>query len=854
MPTPREILIGWANDQDNWARAIASEVLVSGKELPEETLTNVYQIFLAEKELTLDEPTTVPPITLTSTRESTTQELRLLYVKDVTNVNILAPQQEITFNKTASLFFGENASGKSGYVRILKRLAAVRSAEPILDDFRSTSSSPPHSVLGYKLGSVEHSFEWNDETGIFPFSRISIFDSRAVSIHVDEDLTYTYTPADLALFRHTHAAADQIKNRLERDQREKRPAGNPFVSRFARDTVVYPKVESLGPFSDLQGLSALANVTPEEAATIEWLRNSVEALRPQSIESRLELALADKSLYNSMLLTAKTILEFDSGAYNEIIQRAEAAKQRYTEVTDTAFAGEDIPGVLSDSWRAFVQSGENYITYLDMPDYPLEGAKCIYCQQDLERASIKLLAKYRDYCNNAARLQLDAADRDRVSATRAIANLDSHPLEVSLERKLAAADNQGNIPEVITKSRNLISDFKPSLETIVKGDRLNGFEEVHQVALQVDELCRNAVAQIEELVGALTAQAEERQRSFTQESAKLRNLEARMTLQALLPEITDYVERAKWASKASTIISSRFPTLLRSLTEASKIASEQLVNSDFERLFQEECRALAAPTVSLDFPGRRGQPARRKTLAPNYRLSDVLSEGEQKVIALADFLAEASLQTVPSPIVFDDPVNSLDYKRLKHVVDRIVRLSEHRQVIVFTHSIWFATELLSRFEDATDRCSYFDVSQSDGISGIVTSGTHPRWDTVSQTKGRINSLLQGAGAASGETQTALIEKAYDTIRTWCEVVVEQELLCHVTQRYQPHVAMTMLPRIKADRLSAAISVILPIFEKACRMMAGHSQPLETLSVRPSLDELRQDWQSLQRALEDYKRN
>jgi wobble nucleotide-excising tRNase len=40
----------------------------------------------------------------------------------------------------------------------------------------------------------------------------------------------------------------------------------------------------------------------------------------------------------------------------------------------------------------------------------------------------------------------------------------------------------------------------------------------------------------------------------------------------------------------------------------------------------------------------------------------VLSEGE-KVIALADFLAEASLKPA-APVIFDDPINSLDYKRL----------------------------------------------------------------------------------------------------------------------------------------------------------------------------------------------
>jgi hypothetical protein len=73
----------------------------------------------------------------------------------------------------------------------------------------------------------------------------------------------------------------------------------------------------------------------------------------------------------------------------------------------------------------------------------------------------------------------------------------------------------------------------------------------------------------------------------------------------------------------------------------------------------------------------------------------------------------------------------------------------------------------------------------------------------------------------------------------------------VTQRYQPHVRMTSLANIKSGRLAAAIAVILPGFEKACRATEAHSQPLETLAVRPKLDDLRKDWEMLQKGREEY---
>ena len=115
---------------------------------------------------------------------------------------------------------------------------------------------------------------------------------------------------------------------------------------------------------------------------------------------------------------------------------------------------------------------------------------------------------------------------------------------------------------------------------------------------------------------------------------------------------------------------------------------------------------------------------------PNHRLSEVLSEGEQKVIALSDFLAEAAVRAGSAPILFDDPVTSLDYKRLEYIVDRLYELSAEHQIIVFTHNIWFATTLLARFEKSPDDCSYFSVDLGEnGLTGIVTGGSHPRWDT-----------------------------------------------------------------------------------------------------------------------------
>lgn len=351
------------------------------------------------------------------------------------------------------------------------------------------------------------------------------------------------------------------------------------------------------------------------------------------------------------------------------------------------------------------------------------------------------------------------------------------------------------------------------------------------------------------LIETLSAKRAERVEQHQKAEAELAELVDRLELGDRMGAITVFVEDARWTAKAEQL-SKRFRGISKSLTATVKVASATLLNSDFERRFEEERSALRAPKVGLAFPGRRGEPARRKTVSAKHKPSTVLSEGEQKVIALADFLAEVSLRRSPAPVILDDPVNSLDYRRIAEVSGRIAALAAERQVIVFTHNIWLAVELLATFETKKDQCTYFRVTDEGG-KGHIVEGSHPRWDTVKGTKGKINAALQDAKASQGETREAFIERAYSLIRTWCEVVVEEELFGGVLGRFAPNVAMGRLDKVRPDRMQAAIDTINPIFEKACRLMEGHSQPLESLGHSPSLEEAEEDWNRLREARDAY---
>ena len=55
-----------------------------------------------------------------------------------------------------------------------------------------------------------------------------------------------------------------------------------------------------------------------------------------------------------------------------------------------------------------------------------------------------------------------------------------------------------------------------------------------------------------------------------------------------------------------------------------------------------------------------------------------------------------------------------------------------------------------------------------------------------------------------------------------------------------------------ERMQAAIDVIEQLFKDACRYMPGHSQPLPTLSARPTLAEAQARWSAALDAADAYR--
>jgi hypothetical protein len=121
------------------------------------------------------------------------------------DVNALADDQTLQFAETGlTIVYGDNGSGKSGYVRVLKRACRARDQEAILSNAYSTLGGKPSARIRFWVGGVlQPDVSWQDGVAANPsLSNISVFDSKCASVHIDGANELAYTPVRSNCFKH----------------------------------------------------------------------------------------------------------------------------------------------------------------------------------------------------------------------------------------------------------------------------------------------------------------------------------------------------------------------------------------------------------------------------------------------------------------------------------------------------------------------------------------------------------------------------------------------------------------------------------------------------------------------------
>lgn len=842
--SPQGILIQWANSQASWVRVLVAAVLKNQGPVGKDVIDESFEILLQANDLGDDTASVDVPL-LVEDELSAAEDvpLTLDQLRDVVGVNALAAGQTVDFDKNLTILFGQNGSGKTGYARIIKRAAGARSREDILRNVASDATSPnPRACFDLTVDGTSQTVNWSNDIGLAPLNRIRVFDSQTATLHVDNNLDYIYTPAELARFTDATDAIVAVQERVTGEKETRQKVSSLSPNPFTAGTRFHGLVQDLGSETSLAALEELAKLPDDPGETLQKMQAKYASLASGSDDTQkvgLQRQLDD---LNGLTEILSALESFDATGYNEALAKVVEARTAVNDLRATLFEADQLAGE-PDVWQDFIEAGQAYAEHLGHSEYPQEHDVCLYCRQPLESGALSLLRRYGDFLTGAAQAQLQAqvnALEDRIPALTS----------EQVERSRTALSNVEDDSDPRQVAVPLLADAEAALQLIERRQACTH--------LNLAQRSGGLKAPIQELDDRLTSEKQALDEKQTNQvdvlpdlERKIQELGDRIKLSTHLDQIKGCVTNAKAAQRLGEIDQEISSRVRRPLTQEASRASQELANQDFKRRFTEECHALDAPAVSLNFKGRQGSAQRTKRVF-NHPPSKVLSEGEQKVLALADFLAESRMHNSKHPIIFDDPVSSLDSRRLEKVADRLAQLAEEHQVIVFTHNIMFAAKLLDRRQSKGKRTQFMEVRDSGTEKGVIAPEVEPRLDEPPRLAKRVENAIGKASQAGPSSQDARISQAYALIRSWCEAFAEQELLGNVSQRYRRHIMMTRLDKIKVERLSDAIAVLAPAFERICGYIDSHSHPHEQQNVSRTVAELQEDWDELKAMRDQYQ--
>src|SRR5699024_10304976 len=285
-------------------------------------------------------------------------------LSDVVGVNALVEGGVIEPNAGLTTLFGENGTGKTGYSRIIKALAASRTADVILGDLEAASPQPQSALIGYPLGTETKTYTWTGQQGVAPFTRMSIFDSPSVSFHVDDELEYVYVPAALALFNHVIAGIKSVQAHIDEAVEDLRSGSTGLLPRFPRTAAVYPLIETLGASTDLEHLRSLADPDPDVETRIGDLRRTVAALEADTISAEIKLQQRVERVLTQASNAATVMADFDVEAYGRERDTLHGLEEDYRAFRAALFEAADLPAEPDDTWSTFIEAGEAYQAHL----------------------------------------------------------------------------------------------------------------------------------------------------------------------------------------------------------------------------------------------------------------------------------------------------------------------------------------------------------------------------------------------------------------------------------------------------------------------------------------------------------
>lgn len=780
----------------------------------------------------------------------------LVGLRELKHVNRIPDTATLPFAANGlTVIYGANGSGKSGYSRVMKRACRARDqSEPIHPDASDPSATGklPTAIFDLEVNGKAEAINWKlGDPGPDLLATVAVFDAHCARIYLSAENDVAYLPYGLDVLETlAQKTVPTIAALLEEEISGIDVDVTPHAHLIGA-TVVGKRICSLSAQTDEQDLQKLGTVTDAERDRLGQLQKMLSEPDPASKAKALRLtAQRFKGASDRVTGISARVNDAEIARHRSLDEEALTAKKAAQLAAESFRAGETLlPGTGDAVWKQLFDAARKFSTeaaYCGKPfPHVEEGALCPLCQQELSDGADRL-NRFEAFVRQDTAKALQVADSAVTQAvSRLTASTDLKPDDATTAE---LAESDATLPPLITA---LVAECDARKKWMVASFSSHDWSAPPSLTGDPRTAIGNIIVDITTAADAMDAVADGAGRQAIQTEHD--ELAARVALSSSLKPISELVRRMKLKSSLEACRKALKTNAISS--KAKALASEEIttgLKSSLDSQF--DLLGVGHISTKLIEKVEKGKMKHRLVLnlPATYKIDEILSEGEQRAIALGAFLAELELAGHSGAVVFDDPVSSLDHQRKRNIARCLAEVSGKRQVIVFTHDLVFLSQLIEGVEDnGTAHLAHWLERDATGRPGQVRVDDCPAMSKAYRTTKRAKASLARASALGGEERVTAIRQGMGELRRTLEEIVQEYLFKNVIARWRENLMLTKVKSIQWD--NAVADEVDALMAELSRHIEGHSHSEEHAGGMPVLDDLEKCIRRVDAVIESAKK-
>ena len=789
--------------------------------------------------------------------------LQIKTIRNVTNVNRLMQSAALTFAvKGLTVIYGRNGSGKSGFVRIFRTACRTRSDNPaklkVLADVYGSSAGPQEAEIVIETTAGEVIVPWKaGGPASEALLQVAVFDSSAAELYVDGGNQIQFLPFGLALPHKLNALCITLKSKLEAERK-------PTSDQIALVMVAFELQRATKAQTFYSGLSAkttdiqideIAKFSKDDQIRLDELIRLLTATAASTADlTALSTWVQGLGKECNSLTQALSNAKLDE--YHNLAQQAEEARKAAALDAGAMFSTEPLPGVGGETWRRLWLAARDYSIADAYParEFPVLNSgdveeSCVLCHQPLSPAACERLGRFQAFVGGALATAADQAEAKLAAAIITLPKLAPFTSKDWPTRLEQIRKRDGELAEAITVFQSDVAARHAAAITILQGT----------------EAAVPALSQLISPEEALTVLSQ----LLSREATAVASADEAGQRTTLVAEQAELADRKIFAAGRETAIKRRDLLKLEALyllalaevqtsgitKKANDLVDVHLTKVVIDR-YEAERKALDIAHLKVGLTRKSDQTKAAFQTTPGTTLtkltSDILSEGEQRALALAAFLTEVAVTEGSGPIVVDDPVSSLDRDRGLKVAERIASEAQTRQVVVFTHDLVFFNDLCREADTlgvtAETIALFADANNAGKVdpAGVVWKGLNVK-KRLARIRNDFAPIKKFHASSPAEYEIA-IKNLYGRLRDTYERLVEEYIFCDVIRRGVDRVETQ---RLRMVHLSDALAVKFHEGMSQANTYS-HDNPAAATVAVPDPTEFENDLASIEKLVGDLK--